>query len=293
MRRFKDLFLIFIITAITGGIFFFVFNNLVLFYSGLAFKLPEVEEKIVNFITKEAEKEISTPPPLRSPKENPGSFLTKDGIIQETNKEREKRGLAPLKENKKLTNSAKAKSEDMFEKQYFSHDSPSGLGVGDLAEQAGYEFIIIGENLALGDFQNDDGLVQGWMDSPGHRENILNSQYQEIGVWVQKSMFEGKMTWIAVQHFALSLSVCPSPDETLKSTVEARKDQIDSLYEAIMVLEIEIKNTKPSSRGTYNQKVKEYNNLVSEYNTLVKSTELLINEYNSQVGLFNKCLAEI
>jgi uncharacterized protein YkwD len=91
----------------------------------------------------------------------------------------------------------------MFENQYFAHESPTGEKVSDLAKKFGYDFLLIGENLAMGNFSSDEDLVLAWMESPGHRENILNEKYQEIGVAVKKGIFEGKEVWIAVQHFGL------------------------------------------------------------------------------------------
>ena len=138
--------------------------------------------------------------------------------------------MPALLENTKLDQSAELKAQDMLKNQYFAHTSPSGMAVGNLAEKVGYEFIAIGENLALGNFENDEALVQAWMDSPGHRANILNSRYQEIGVAVLKGVFEGRTTWLAVQHFGLPLSVCPSPQEGVKLTIDANQNKIDEIF---------------------------------------------------------------
>jgi uncharacterized protein YkwD len=51
-----------------------------------------------------------------------------------------------------------------------------------LAKKVNYEYVVVGENLAEGDFTSDADLVKGWMDSPGHRANILNTKYEEIGI---------------------------------------------------------------------------------------------------------------
>jgi len=120
--------------------------------------------------------------------------------------------------------------DDIFEKQYFAHISPEGLGPSDLAEKSGYEYIMIAENLALGNFKDDNTLVNAWMDSPGHRANILNNRYTEIGVAVGKGFFSesnennkeeiATEVWIAVQEFGLPLSSCPKPEESLLNTIE-------------------------------------------------------------------------
>jgi len=291
MKKFKILFLVFIV--LFGGFLFFRNEILNLYHLKLFSELPRIEKEIADLLTKETEKVISTPPPLRAEEEAPEAFLTQEGVIEWTNSQREKYGLPPLKESAKLNLSAELKLQDMFQNQYFGHQSLEGKGVGDLAEESGYEFLAIGENLALGNFQNDKSLVNSWMESPGHRANILSSSYQEIGVAVGKSIFEGKTTWLAVQHFGLPLSACPQPDSSLKEEINENQKQILELQGELAVLEAEIRMTIPKRGKEYNQKVEEYNALVSQYNSLVEETRVLINKYNSQVNLFNQCVVGI
>ncbi len=251
----------------------------------------KIEEKAVEFIVKEAKKRISAPPPLLSYKDSLESSLTRKGVIQWTNIQRENNGLPALRENSYLDASAEAKLKDMFKNQYFAHYSTSGIGVGDLAQEYGYEFISIGENLALGNFKNDQDLVQEWMASPPHRSNILNSRYQEIGVAVGKGTFEGKTTWIAVQHFGLSLSTCPQPEEGLKEKIDTNQRELNKLQLILENLQAEIKNTKPKWGREYKEKISEYNNLVQRYNKLLDETKVLVKEYNNQVTVFNSCVS--
>lgn len=289
-KKFKVLFLIFTFVLI-GGLIFLFGNEFLSFYSELPLKSPQIEKEISEFLIKEVEKQVLTPPPLRAKEEVPESYLTQTGVIQWTNSQRAKYGLPPLAENPRLNIGAELKVEDMFEGQYFAHISPSGQGVSDLAEIVGYEFIAIGENLALGNFQNDEALVQGWMDSPGHRQNILNPNYQEIGVGVQKGEFEGRTTWLAVQHFGRPLAACPQPDELLKAEIEANQTKISELQTTLTKLESEIRAMRPKRGLAYNQKIEEYNALVLQYNAVVDQTKILINNYNSQVNSFNQCVA--
>jgi uncharacterized protein YkwD len=285
MRKFIILFLILLIFS---GIFFFFQDDLLDFYQKIFSRLPEIEKGLTGLV-KEVQRQISTPPPLRAEKEAAKAFLTKSGVIEWTNSQREKYGLPPLKESAELDASAAIKIEDMFQKQYFAHNSPTEEGVGDLAEHAGYEFIAIGENLALGNFENDEVLVQSWMDSPGHRENILSSKYQEIGVAVLKCNFEDKITWLAVQHFGLPFSACPQPDEATKTAIESNQKQIEELGVVLKELKAEIEAIKPKRGEFYIQKVEEYNTIVGQYNNLINKTEQLVNQYNNQVNLFNDC----
>ena len=101
--------------------------------------------------------EILTPPPLIGGGNHQNSSLTVSGVIFFTNQNRKDNGnLRPLRENELLDRAAEAKLKDMFGKQYFEHESPAGKGPSDLAKAAGYRYILIGENLALGNFKDDE-----------------------------------------------------------------------------------------------------------------------------------------
>ena len=287
--RYK-IFILFLIVLL--GIVFILREDVSNIYSEIFRKLPQFEKTASEFFIDKIKQEIITPPPLRSSKENPSAYLTQEGTIYWTNIQRKNNNFPSLAENSKLDEAAKAKLDDMFKRQYFEHTSPSGIGAADLAENAGYKFIIIGENLAMGDFQNDEELVQAWMDSPGHRANILNSEYQEIGVAVGRGIFEGKPTWLAVQEFGRPLSDCPSPDKSLKDKIEIYDIKISNLKVEIEVILTEINSTKFKRGSDYNEKVNKYNELVAQYNSLVQGSKSFVAEYNNQVKLFNICVAK-
>lgn len=251
-----------------------------------------IEKEKVAFDTKleEIGEKVLTPGPLRSFQETPQSFLTKNGIVYWTNIHREENGLAPLSENEKLNAAADLKLQDMFEGQYFEHVSPAGIGITFFLEEADYAYIISGENLALGDFEDDENVVQSWMESPGHRKNILNERYQEIGVAAKREMFEGGETWLAVQVFGLPLSSCSQPDETLKTRIESYSVQLESLQVKIEALKTEIEGIYPKRGPTYNAKIREYNDYVNQYNNLVTKVKAMVLEYNAQVQVFNSCV---
>lgn len=290
MRKIK-IFLFFLILTFLAVIFL-LGKNLADFYWRKFLNLPEIKIKLTNF-TKEIETKISTPPPLIRENEVKDGFLTKEGVIEWTNKERIKYGLVPLKESEKLNQSAQLKANDMFQFQYFSHDSPSGKTLNYWINNVSYQFIAIGENLALGNFKDDNALVLAWMESPGHRANILNKDYQEIGVAVLKGFFQGKEVWIAVQHFGLPLSFCPQPEKDLKAAIEKKQVEISELKIKLDSLEREIKTIRPKRLFFYQQeKIEEYNRLVNQYNFLIKEVENLIKDYNNQVDLFNQCLSK-
>ncbi len=237
---------------------------------------------------------VNTSGPLRKEGDDAGSNLTVQGVIRETNRRRVEAGLPLLSENVLLDLSAQRKVDDMFKRQYFEHDAPTGESAGDLVVDAGYEFITVGENLALGNYQNDMILVQAWMDSPGHRENILKNSYTEIGVAVARGMFEGKETWLAVQHFAKPLSDCPAINANLKSQIDSHNSKIESMKSDLERRKIYL-SEKPITQeeaSDYNRQVDEFNALVNEYNALLSETRDFVSQYNSQIQDFNSCAKE-
>nr|WP_233711301.1 CAP domain-containing protein [Lederbergia citrisecunda] len=118
-------------------------------------------------------------------------------VIDLTNAERRKNGLPDLKADTQLSNVAQKKSEDMQQKHYFSHTSPTYGSPFDMMRDSGVTYQSAGENIAQGQ-QTPQEVVQSWMNSEGHRENILSKNFTNIGVgyeqtgkhWTQ--MFIGK-----------------------------------------------------------------------------------------------------
>lgn len=102
-------------------------------------------------------------------------------VIRLVNIEREKNGLAPLKANWELSRVARYKSLDMAEKNYFSHTSPTYGSPFKMMTDFGLKYYSAGENIAMGQKTPAD-VMKGWMNSSGHRANILNSTFTEIGV---------------------------------------------------------------------------------------------------------------
>jgi uncharacterized protein YkwD len=215
--------------------------------------------------------------------------LTEDGVFFDTNIERGMQSLTPLKRNSLLDKTAEIKLNDMFSNQYFEHVSPSGSSVSDVVNAAGYKFLVIGENLALGNFAGDAKVVAAWMASPGHRENILDKRYTEIGVAVGYGMYKGRMQWLAVQHFARPMSSCPSPNSAMKDQIARDKEELVLREGGITTSKKVVDNADPSDPNL-SSIISNYNVLVNEYNDKLKSLKAEISNYNSQVTNFNSCL---
>lgn len=126
--------------------------------------------------------------------------ITVKQVIEETNKERVKMGLAPLTENPALSRAAYLKAQNMFEENYWAHFSPSGKDPWGFMLSSGYKFSYAGENLAK-NFYNSEEMMKAWMNSPTHRENILNPKYQDIGIAVVEGNLGGQKTTLVVQMF--------------------------------------------------------------------------------------------
>ena len=146
--------------------------------------------------------------------------LTKTSLVDLTNVSREQSGFQPLKENPILNQAAYLKAQDMIEKDYFAHYSPEGVSPWYWLEEAGYDYRLAGENLAIG-FLESEQVHTAWMDSLSHKENILNAGYQEVGIAVLKGDFQGKETTLVVQFFATPRIMVPQEKAPLPSVVTA------------------------------------------------------------------------
>ncbi len=102
-------------------------------------------------------------------------------VIELTNAERAKEGLKALQADTKLMQSARLKSDDMAKNNYFDHTSPTYGSPFDQMKSLGISYKSAGENIAQGQ-KTPQEVVQAWMDSPGHRANIMNASYTHIGV---------------------------------------------------------------------------------------------------------------
>lgn len=244
--------------------------------------------EVGNLITR-AQKEIFTPYPLNIGGAKKEVVLLKSKIIEETNLQRKTAGLPELAENELLSQAALAKANDMFKNQYFEHISPEGISSGDLVQFYGYEYIVTGENLILGNFENEAELVESWMNSPGHRENILNSRYTDIGISVVQGNYEGHSVWISVQEFGFPLSVCEEPDSGFKNQIDGKKTNLDQLGLSIDQKKAQIE-TADRNTAYYNQMINDYNLMVQDYNSLAEMLKEMVSVYNRQVNDFNNCV---
>lgn len=107
-------------------------------------------------------------------------------VVRLVNAERAKRGLSMLKHNWELSRVARYKSQDMIDRKYFAHQSPTYGSPFVMMDNFGIKFSAAGENIAYGQ-RTPAEVMNAWMNSPGHRSNILSPTYNQIGVGVAKS----------------------------------------------------------------------------------------------------------
>jgi uncharacterized YkwD family protein/spore coat assembly protein SafA len=109
-----------------------------------------------------------------------------DEVVRLVNVERSKHGLPALKSNWELSRVARYKSQDMINKNYFSHTSPTYGSPFKMMESFGIRYSAAAENIAYGQ-RTPSEVMNGWMNSPGHRANILSPSYTQIGVGLAKT----------------------------------------------------------------------------------------------------------
>lgn len=289
--KFLKYFIALILLVGISFVFFYFKGDFTGTYDILNKQVENLQKIDVGAKINEIKKEVFTSSPLNIGGQERDVDLLKSRIILETNLQRELNGGFPaLKENATLAEMALAKANDMFLNQYFDHVSPSGIGPASLAQKFGYDYIIVGENLILGNFESEKEVVQKWMDSPGHRANILNNRYSEIGVAIIKGKYNGQNVWIGVQEFGLPMSICNQPDVSLKNMIEEYRAQADSILEHLEEFKQQIESTNKRS-AFYRQMVEDYNNLTTQYNVLMENIKNITSQYNMQVNNFNNCVA--
>ncbi len=114
-------------------------------------------------------------------------------VVTMVNSERTKVGLSPLKLNWQLSRVARYKSQDMIDKGYFSHQSPTYGSPFDMIKAFGIKYMAAGENIAYGQ-RTATEVMTSWMNSAGHKANILSRNYSEIGVGLAKKS-DGTLYW--------------------------------------------------------------------------------------------------
>ena len=126
--------------------------------------------------------------------------ITVEQLVSLTNKKREEVGLPSLTLNPNLSQAAALKGQDMFAKDYWAHNSPDGITPWAFIKQSGYNYAYAGENLARG-FNSAADVINAWMASPKHKENMLFKNYNDGGFFVGGGKLKGEDTILVVEEF--------------------------------------------------------------------------------------------
>lgn len=150
-------------------------------------------------------------------------------LLSFTNAKRQEAGLSPLSLNGELSQAAAGKAADMFAKGYWAHTSPDGKLPWDFIVGAGYKYTIAGENLAK-NFNDSRGVVDAWMVSATHKENLLKPSYKDIGFAIVNGTLNGEETTLVVQMFGASagapVAAAPAPQPLVREVVAQKPEPI-------------------------------------------------------------------
>ena len=166
-------------------------------------------------------------------------------LVEETNQKRLENNTNTLSTNSLLEQAALAKANDMASKGYFSHNTPDGKTPWYFLEQVNYKYKYAGENLAV-NFTDSKDVVEAWMNSPGHRANIVKKEYTEIGIAVAEGIYEGRNAVFVVQFFG-------TPNNSIKpsSTIQvALNTGIQNLDNNVLGEEVKITPKVETQKST-------------------------------------------
>jgi hypothetical protein len=233
--------------------------------------------------------------------------LSPEEVVRYTNEFRSAYGLPPLTVNQALNSAAQARAVDMKTHRYFAHQNPeTGEGPGEAIEAVGYVAMVSAENIAMGSWRSDQALVQGWIDSPGHRANLLNPEVREIGVALVRDggITAGRLVarLYAVQLFGRPLSDCGElPSERDRTAIEQVDGRLDLLNARLRDRRRELDDLQArvgragsqTERNRWiqerNQRVVEFNQLVAEAKGVQDTLSVMIETSNAKVANFNAC----
>jgi len=136
-----------------------------------------------------------------------------------TNEVRQQYDLPIVQEDSLLDKAAQEKAQDMLKNKYFDHFSPTGISPWYWIDKSGYDYYYAGENLAM-NFLDSEEVINGWLNSPSHKENLLNKDYKDIGIAVLSGDFnnEGINRILVVQMFgskakpSIPIAMAQTPD---------------------------------------------------------------------------------
>jgi hypothetical protein len=217
--------------------------------------------------------------------------ITIGDLYSLSNQERTNNGLSPLNLDSTLNNAAIAKANDMMADDYWAHVAPDGTTPWDFISGAGYKYVAAGENLAKG-FSLSDGVVAGWMASPLHRDNVLNSSYKDVGYAVVNGLLQGEQTTLVVAMYGAREEPIVAATTSIQTNNEQQSDSTpipsgadQPVKETVATEPTATAEKKTISDQSKNQSVKEQttvpSNLSNSGSVAGAAVSLPVKTYNS------------
>jgi len=204
------------------------------------------------------------------PNEAKMSELMSVQILEMVNKERGEYNIHYLSRNSILDIVALEKAEDMFNNNYFAHKSTDGKMIWDLIDENEYSYLYVGENLAM-NFTEAESAHNALMQSETHKINILNEQYNEIGIAVIGGIMDGKKTNVLVQLFA------SSSDVPIKNYSVSDRNNINTTTEALIDSKVKIVSAQLVNQTGFNSKIIKISYYVFSFILILIILSLIVN----------------
>ena len=199
-------------------------------------------------------------------------------LISLLNEQRMGLGLGTLKESKELDQAALLKAQDMINNDYFGHKSPEGITGWFFVEETGYDYQMAGENLAIG-FLDSDEVHQAWNNSASHKANLLNPNFEEIGIAVLKGNFEGQETTVVVQLFGK-----PKQVQEVQTLLPIQPTQPNLNNEENLPKELTVPAVKPAQTAETVEPVKPAKNAETTENQETESKPLISQQQEEKLN---------
>jgi uncharacterized protein YkwD len=169
--------------------------------------------------------------------------VSAQAVRTEINESRLQNGFSELTADEQLNKAASLKAEDMFTKGYWSHNAPDGTQPWKWFESAGYDYQNAGENLAK-DFKTSEGVTRAWLNSASHKKNMLNPEFENVGVAVVNGSLGDKETTLVVTLFGTRKSASSGAEDgaitstttSYSSNMLANPAQISALLNPISII---------------------------------------------------------
>ena len=170
-------------------------------------------------------------------------------LVDITNSNRLSQNINPLEFSPILASAAQLKANDMASKSYFAHTSPEGKTPWYWFTEGGYKFLYAGENLAV-NFVDSEDVVRAWMDSQGHRANILNDKFTEIGIAMAPGTYNGRESIYVVQLFGQ-----PAPQSEIPRPKIIALEKVEVLAEDEMFIAVKNNDVEVAGAESVNQEL--------------------------------------